>query len=543
MTVQLTRNFFSNARGLTLLDSGGTTWTINKATNEITVATAGGGTVTSVALADGSGAPIYAVSGSPIVGAGTLTLTLSNQTANKVFAGPTGGGAAQPTFRALVAADLPAGAAGATGSPGPPGDDGLDGDHGPPGDRGAAGSAGAAGSTGPPGPPGDDGLDGDHGPPGERGITGATGSTGAPGTPGPPGDDGLDGDHGPPGERGITGVAGTAGAVGFLGPPGEDGMDGDHGPPGERGITGSAGAAGATGTLGPPGDDGLDGDTGPPGERGLTGATGAASTIVGPQGPPGEDGMDGDAGPPGPSVLTANPTGLVGLTAVNGTLSTVLRSDAAPPIDQAIVPSWTQQHTFTKVAASGSNVYSIEMVSNSPAIGWTESDAGADATRWENFVNASVMTIRIKTDAGASARNAIAITRVAGAITDISLGNAINSSTYNLLGTGLFTVGGAQVIGAPTGGSKGTGTLNATGLFINGVAVNTTDRIGPPGEDGMDGDTGPPGPAGVALLYQSYTPGSITVPTGYFMLAARRQQWTGTERLRLIGTARLSIGN
>jgi hypothetical protein len=41
---------------------------------------------------------------------GTLSLpTLSTQTANFVFAGPTSGGALAPTFRALVAADLPAG--------------------------------------------------------------------------------------------------------------------------------------------------------------------------------------------------------------------------------------------------------------------------------------------------------------------------------------------------------------------------------------------------------------------------------------------------
>jgi hypothetical protein len=42
--------------------------------------------------------------------AGTITLpTPQNQTANTVFAGPTSGGAAAPTFRALVAADIPSG--------------------------------------------------------------------------------------------------------------------------------------------------------------------------------------------------------------------------------------------------------------------------------------------------------------------------------------------------------------------------------------------------------------------------------------------------
>ncbi len=39
---------------------------------------------------------------------GTLTITKANETANFVWAGPTTGAAAQPTFRALVAADIPA---------------------------------------------------------------------------------------------------------------------------------------------------------------------------------------------------------------------------------------------------------------------------------------------------------------------------------------------------------------------------------------------------------------------------------------------------
>ena len=66
------------------------------------------GAVSSVALADGSTTPIFTITGSPVTAAGTLTETLMTQTANKVFASATSGGAAQPAFRALVAADLPA---------------------------------------------------------------------------------------------------------------------------------------------------------------------------------------------------------------------------------------------------------------------------------------------------------------------------------------------------------------------------------------------------------------------------------------------------
>lgn len=62
------------------------------------------GTVTSVALTVPS---FLSVSGSPVTSSGTLAVTLATQTANTVFAGPTTGAAATPTFRSLVAADIP----------------------------------------------------------------------------------------------------------------------------------------------------------------------------------------------------------------------------------------------------------------------------------------------------------------------------------------------------------------------------------------------------------------------------------------------------
>lgn len=62
------------------------------------------GTVTSVGL---SLPNIFTVSGSPITGSGTLSASLATQAANYVWAGPTTGGDAAPTFRALVAGDIP----------------------------------------------------------------------------------------------------------------------------------------------------------------------------------------------------------------------------------------------------------------------------------------------------------------------------------------------------------------------------------------------------------------------------------------------------
>lgn len=63
------------------------------------------GTVTSVGL---SLPAQFTVTNSPVTSSGTLTATWANQTANYVLAGPSTGAAAAPTFRALVAADIPA---------------------------------------------------------------------------------------------------------------------------------------------------------------------------------------------------------------------------------------------------------------------------------------------------------------------------------------------------------------------------------------------------------------------------------------------------
>ena len=50
---------------------------------------------------------IFSVSGSPVTTAGTLAASLVNQTVNTVFAGPSTGSPAAPSFRSLVAADIP----------------------------------------------------------------------------------------------------------------------------------------------------------------------------------------------------------------------------------------------------------------------------------------------------------------------------------------------------------------------------------------------------------------------------------------------------
>lgn len=55
---------------------------------------------------------------------------------------------------------------------------------------------------------------------------------------------------------------------------------------------------------------------------------------------------------PGSFSGFANPTASVGLSAVNGSATTAMRSDAAPALSQAIAPTWTGTHIFSPAAAN-----------------------------------------------------------------------------------------------------------------------------------------------------------------------------------------------
>ncbi len=111
MSFSLTSNFLANSRGLTFEDGGGITWGFNSNTNEITAAGGGGqgNVLSSVGLTDDSSTAIYTVGNSPLTSNGALTITLKNQSANTVLAGPSTGSATQPEFRSLAIADLPTG--------------------------------------------------------------------------------------------------------------------------------------------------------------------------------------------------------------------------------------------------------------------------------------------------------------------------------------------------------------------------------------------------------------------------------------------------
>ncbi len=93
----------NSATGVTQSSSDDSTRLATTAYVKTVVSAVGGGTVTSVGL---SLPDLFTVSGSPVTGSGTLTATLASQTAAQVFAAPAATAGA-PTFRALVAGDIP----------------------------------------------------------------------------------------------------------------------------------------------------------------------------------------------------------------------------------------------------------------------------------------------------------------------------------------------------------------------------------------------------------------------------------------------------
>lgn len=83
---------------------GGAVW------KPIQTGSAGTGTVTSIGV---SAPSEFSVSGSPVTTSGTISISKTSQAANRIYAGPSSGADAAPSFRAIATADLGSGSASA----------------------------------------------------------------------------------------------------------------------------------------------------------------------------------------------------------------------------------------------------------------------------------------------------------------------------------------------------------------------------------------------------------------------------------------------
>lgn len=454
MSVSLTRNFFGNARGLKFKDTASVTWSLNANTNELsaTASGGGGGGVSSVALADGSSTAIYTISGSPVTSTGTLTFTLSTQSANKIFAGPTSGGAAQPTFRSLVSGDIPAlsyvtSVALADGS-----------------------STAIYAITGSP--------------VNSSGTLTFTLNTQAAHAvfAGP-----SSGPAAQPVFRAL--VAGDIPALAYV----TSVALADGSSTAIYTISGSPVTASGTLTFtlntqaanvvfaGP-----TTGAAAQPTFRALVAADVPSSIL------------------PGSFSGFANPSAVVGLSAVNGSATTAMRSDGAPALDQTITPTWTGIHKFS--ATGGGLSSAVELIAAAPSILFQNSGGAANGKNWD-FGSPSSTTLRLRAvdDAGNTFRNVMQITRSGVAITAQEYGNTTDNPVH--------TFDGGIQSGTPTGANKGTGTVNmATGIFLNGAPVSPSANNAP-----------------------------VTIVNGQWIYQYQQILLAGTDRMTLAGTARAIV--
>lgn len=161
---------------------------------------------------------------------------------------------------------------------------------------------------------------------------------------------------------------------------------------------------------------------------------------------------------PGGITGFANPSATMGLTAINGTAVTAMRSDASPALSQAISPTWTGNHAFS--ASSGVAVTVNAAASGTGAI-------------FNGSANSNPIAVNSVTTAGQSFGPVINAGTNSSDYALFIRNGAASSTIAKFFGDGGLT------IGAPTGGDQGPGTVNSTGEFVNGVAVSTAVPANP----------------------------------------------------------------
>ncbi len=161
----------------------------------------------------------------------------------------------------------------------------------------------------------------------------------------------------------------------------------------------------------------------------------------------------------------ANPTGTIGLTAVNGVLTTPPRSDGAPALSQAIVPTWTGIHTFTPAPVFSSVTASqILSVNGSKALTSTATTG-----------TGSVMLAASPTTTGTLTTDAIA------AGSNINVNSAVNDATsgINVLNKRIASAGTSGNNGFAAYGVGAPGATDQSVLFMfhNGTEARIFSAI------------------------------------------------------------------
>jgi hypothetical protein len=163
----------------------------------------------------------------------------------------------------------------------------------------------------------------------------------------------------------------------------------------------------------------------------------------------------------------ANPTASVILTAVNGSATTFMRSDAAPALSQAIIPIWTGLHTFTGgITSTGTTAISISGDASATTIGLGNGTGAKTVTLGSTNTTSSTAVQSGSGGVNINASNNQPTNINTGTSTGtVSIGNGTNTTISE---NGNYTLNGNN--GAATT-SIGTGTTTGT-VAIGGGSGN-----------------------------------------------------------------------
>ena len=156
-------------------------------------------------------------------------------------------------------------------------------------------------------------------------------------------------------------------------------------------------------------------------------------------------------------ITSANPTASIGLTTVNGSASTFMRSDAAPAIDVSIAPSWTGKHTFSAGLV-------VQSTSGDAAKGLNIRRTTGDSEAVQHYLDDSNYHIKYTND---ETTNAIKFTLINTDTEGTNTGTNANTSTVTFAGS----ASGSNVTATKFTGSLVGGTVSCTTLTASSTVT------------------------------------------------------------------------